>query len=118
MTWAKFNLAWFEALGRSGDKLLARAGNKKMLVVTYNCLLKDTEGQLRRILKFLLAKEKAESIDLTCVMNHVEGKFKRKKMAEEINVYDAELTELLQKTMEMVYRAMELQMPPHEDCQS
>ncbi len=60
-----------KALGRSEDKPVA--SNKKLLVVTYDDLVEDTEAQLRRVLGFLLPREKPESLDLACVMERNEG---------------------------------------------
>ncbi len=110
--WVKTNLTWFKALGRSKDEPEARDNVKKLLVVVYEDLVKDTEAQLRRILEFLLTTEEAESLDLTCVMERTEGIYKRSKKPMEIELYDTELTNLLKQHREMVYGAMGLKVPP------
>ncbi len=106
------NLAWFEALGKSGDDPAARDSDKKLLLMSYDDLVKDTKAQLCQALEFLLTRGKTESLDLACVMERVEGIYKRPKRPLGLELYDAELTKLLKEKMEMVYGAMGLQVPP------
>jgi hypothetical protein len=98
--WRRMNLAWFDAYK---DK------DGGMVVLSYEDLVADPEAEMARVLHFL--GEGATDASIRCALERKEGIYKRGKKAFNFQVFDPDLTEVVEIEEEAVYTTLGLRRP-------
>ena len=96
--WEEMNAAWRDAYADNAVDLL---------VVGYDALRSDPEGQLRRVLRFL-GVSGADALDLTCAMERREGMYKRPKKQLNFDVFDETMRKDIASRRERTYARLGL----------